>query len=116
MGKKLSKVSEAILEMAGDQYRGGLMDKASHEKITVRLLGAEVFPTAKPISGERRFRWDLVPTQAGAYAIPPFSLPFFDPATHGYRRAASASQTRKSRCDFPRPGPLPEDRPRPPFP
>jgi putative transcriptional regulator len=52
MGKKLSKVSEAILEMAGDQYRGGLMDKASHEKITVRLLGAQPLPTARPISGE----------------------------------------------------------------
>ena len=28
------------------------MDKASHEKITVRLLGAQPLPTARPISGE----------------------------------------------------------------
>ena len=58
MKKKLSKVSEAILEMAGDQYRSGLMDKATHEKITTRLLGAQPLPTAKPISGEqiRRLR------------------------------------------------------------
>lgn len=52
MTKKISKVSEAILEMAGDQYRSGLMDKATHEKITVRLLRARTLPTARPISGE----------------------------------------------------------------
>jgi putative transcriptional regulator len=50
MTKKLSKVSEAILELAGDQYRSGLMDKAEHEKITLRLLGEQPLPTAKPIS------------------------------------------------------------------
>jgi len=52
MAKRISKVSEAILEMAGDQYRSGLMDKASHEKITVRLLGDSTLPTAKPISSK----------------------------------------------------------------
>lgn len=50
MTKKLSKLSEAILEMAGDQYRSGLMDDATHEKITVRLLGPQTLPTARPIS------------------------------------------------------------------
>ena len=52
MTKKLSNLSEAILEMAGDQYRSGLMDKATHEKITVRLLGAQPLPTVKPISSK----------------------------------------------------------------
>ena len=52
MKKKRSRLSEAILEMAGDQYRTGIMDKATHEKITVRLLGPQVPGTAKPISGE----------------------------------------------------------------
>ena len=52
MTKKISKVSEAILEMAGDQYRSGLMDRATHEKITVRLLGTQALPTARPISGD----------------------------------------------------------------
>ncbi len=58
MAKKLSKLSEAILEMAGDQYRSGLMDKATHEKITIRLLGARALPTAEPVSGAevRRMR------------------------------------------------------------
>ena len=58
MAKKISKVSEAILEMAGDQYRSGLMDKAAFDKITVRLLGTQALPTVKPISSReiRRIR------------------------------------------------------------
>jgi putative transcriptional regulator len=52
MAKKLSRVSEAILEMAGDQYQSGLMDRATHEKITVRLLGPKPLSTARPIKGK----------------------------------------------------------------
>lgn len=52
MAKKLSKVSEAILEMAGDQYRTGLIDKAELDQITVRLLGNKPLPSAKPISAK----------------------------------------------------------------
>jgi putative transcriptional regulator len=52
MAKKLSNLSEAILEMAGDQFHSGLIDRATHEKITVRLLGPEPLPTAQPIQGE----------------------------------------------------------------
>lgn len=50
MAAKLSKVPKAILEMACDQYGTGLMDKADYEKITVRLLGDEQVPSAKPIT------------------------------------------------------------------
>jgi len=53
MAKKLSKLSEAIIEMAGDQLRSGLMDEAAYERITVRLLGAKPLPTAKPISSRQ---------------------------------------------------------------
>jgi putative transcriptional regulator len=53
MTKKLSRLSEAILEMAGDQHRIGLMDKAEYEKITVSLLGAQPLPTARPISSKQ---------------------------------------------------------------
>jgi putative transcriptional regulator len=58
MTKKGSNLSEALLEMAGDQIRTGLTDKGTHKKITVRLLGAQALSTAKPISGEgiRRLR------------------------------------------------------------
>ena len=52
MTKKLSNLSEALLEMAGDQHRLGMMDKSTYEKITIRLLGAKALPTAEPISGE----------------------------------------------------------------
>jgi putative transcriptional regulator len=52
MAKKLSKMSEAILEMAGDQYRTGLMGKSELDQITVRLLGPRPLPTAKPIKAK----------------------------------------------------------------
>jgi len=50
MIRKLSSVSEAILEMAGDQFSSGMMDKATHDKITLRLLGAQATAVAEPIS------------------------------------------------------------------
>jgi putative transcriptional regulator len=50
--KKTNRVAEAILEMADDQLRSGLIDKAKHEKITIRHLGARAPNTAEPISGE----------------------------------------------------------------
>jgi len=50
--EKLSNLAEAILEMAGDQFQTALMDKAAHEKITVRLLGSQALSTSMPISGE----------------------------------------------------------------
>jgi putative transcriptional regulator len=37
--------------MADGQHRTGIMDKATHEKITIRLLGAQALRTAEPISG-----------------------------------------------------------------
>jgi len=52
MTKKANRVVEAILEMADDQLRSGLMDKAKHEKITIRHLGTQVLSTGEPISGE----------------------------------------------------------------
>jgi hypothetical protein len=52
MAKKLSNLSKAILEMASDQFRTGLMDKAECEKITVRLFGAQSLPAAEPISSK----------------------------------------------------------------
>jgi hypothetical protein len=41
--------------------------------------------------GEREFRWDIVPSQPGTYAIPSFSVPYFDPATRRYERAESST-------------------------
>jgi putative transcriptional regulator len=50
--KKLSRLTEALLETAEGMYRSGIMDKAAYEKITVRHLGPAALSEAKPISGE----------------------------------------------------------------
>jgi putative transcriptional regulator len=52
MRKKTNSVVEAILEMADDQLRTGIMTKAEHEKITIRHLGPQALRTAQPISGD----------------------------------------------------------------
>jgi putative transcriptional regulator len=50
--KKLSRLTEALLETADDMRRIGVMDDATHRKITLRHLGKEPLPTAEPISAE----------------------------------------------------------------
>src|ERR1035437_10722764 len=52
MTKKLSRLSEALLETANDMHRIGIMKDDEYRKITVRLLGPEPLPTAQPIQGE----------------------------------------------------------------
>ncbi len=49
--KKTSPLSKALLETAGDMRKAGLMDKATHEKITLRHLGAADKPKVVPITG-----------------------------------------------------------------
>jgi putative transcriptional regulator len=48
----MSAVVEAILEMNDDQLRSGLIDKAEHEKITIRHMGSRGRGMSMPISGE----------------------------------------------------------------
>lgn len=48
--KKMSRLTEAILEMAADQRRLGLMDDATYSKITVRHLGEKAKSMAAPIT------------------------------------------------------------------
>lgn len=50
--KTPSKLSDAILEMAEDQHRLGVMDDATYRKITIRHLGLSTPTTTEPISGE----------------------------------------------------------------
>ena len=47
--KKLSRLSEALLEMASDQHRIGIMDDAEYRKITIRHLGEKAHAMAAPI-------------------------------------------------------------------
>jgi putative transcriptional regulator len=50
--KKLSRLSQALLEMAADQHRIGVMDDATYRKITVRHLGEKANRLAQPISAK----------------------------------------------------------------
>ena len=52
MTKKTNRVAEAILEMNDDQLRSRLIDKAEHEKITIRHMGVRGLGMSMPISGE----------------------------------------------------------------
>jgi putative transcriptional regulator len=46
------RVASAILEMADDLHRVGIMAEPPHEKITLRHLGRGALVPAEPISGE----------------------------------------------------------------
>ncbi len=50
MIKKPGRLSREIAEMAGAQRRLGIMDEATYQKITARHLGADVLPTAEPMT------------------------------------------------------------------
>lgn len=50
--KTPSRLTEALLEMADDMRRVGVMNDSTYHKITVRHLGDKVLSTAEPISGE----------------------------------------------------------------
>lgn len=52
MTNKASRLAEAIIETADDMQRLGIMNKTTHEKITLRHLGMQTLGTAQPISGE----------------------------------------------------------------
>jgi putative transcriptional regulator len=47
-----SRLTEALLETADDMQRVGVMDAATHEKITLRLLGSKAGAVAEPITGD----------------------------------------------------------------
>jgi putative transcriptional regulator len=49
--KKVSPLAKALLETAGDMRKAGLMDKATHEKITLRHLRATGAPKVLPMTG-----------------------------------------------------------------
>lgn len=48
---KRSRLREAIVEMADDMHRLGIIDDAKHRKITMRDVDAAVTPVAEPLSG-----------------------------------------------------------------
>ena len=51
--KKPSRLTKVLLETAGDMRKAGLLDKATHEKITLRHLGPQTTPVVTPMTGAR---------------------------------------------------------------
>jgi putative transcriptional regulator len=47
-----SRLTEALLETADDMRRAGVMDAATHEKITLRHLGSQTEAVPDPITGD----------------------------------------------------------------
>ena len=66
MTKKLSRLTEALLETAEGMHRTGILNDAEYRQITVRHLGAQPLPSAKPISSRqiRKIREDAKLSQA----------------------------------------------------
>jgi putative transcriptional regulator len=55
MEKKLSRLTEAILETANDMHEAGILDETAYEKITMRHINEEKPSILAPItSGEIR--------------------------------------------------------------
>jgi putative transcriptional regulator len=50
--KKASRLTKALLETADDMRRVGILDEASHKKITLRHLGGKADIVGQPISGD----------------------------------------------------------------
>lgn len=47
-----SRLSKALLETANDMRRAGILDAASHEKITLRHLGGKGDIVGRPMTGD----------------------------------------------------------------
>ncbi len=50
--RKPSRLTKALLETAGDMRKGGLLDAAGLDKITMRHLGPRETATITPITGD----------------------------------------------------------------
>jgi putative transcriptional regulator len=64
--KQSSRLTKALLEMADDMRRAGIMDEMTHAKITLRHLGDKANAVTEPISGEdiRKLREEAHMSQA----------------------------------------------------
>jgi putative transcriptional regulator len=70
--KKLSKFAAAMLETAEDMHRIGVMDDAAYERITVRHLGVNPMPTARPIkAGEIKKMREGAKLSQAAFGVNP---------------------------------------------
>ena len=90
MVKRMSAVVEAILEMNDDQLRSGLIDKAEHEKITIRHMGSRGVGLSTPISGEeiRKLREQANMSQAAFARILNLTVGYVSQLERGIRKPA----------------------------
>ncbi len=66
-----------------------------HRPTLMLPAGVQAYPKddAEDKSGERHFRWDVVPGNTGELTLPALTFPYFDPATRTYHRASTAPLT-----------------------
>jgi len=50
--KKLSRLTEALLETAGDMHKSGIISDTDYNKITMRHRGKELAPKVEPVSAD----------------------------------------------------------------
>jgi putative transcriptional regulator len=82
-------VVEAILEIADDQLRSGLIDKAEHEKITIRHMGDRGLGLSMPMSGEeiRLLREQAHMSQAAFARVLNLTVGYVSQLERGVRKA-----------------------------
>lgn len=71
--------------LTGPQVRLG------HRPVLTLPANVQAYPKddAEDKSGERHFRWDLVPGTTGQITLPALTFPYFDPGTRTYHRAST---------------------------
>jgi len=93
MTQKTNNLADAILEMADDQLRSGLMAKSEHEKITIRHMGSRGLGMSAPVSGEdvRKMREEAQMSQAAFARILNLTVGYVSQLERGVRKPTGAA-------------------------
>jgi putative transcriptional regulator len=91
--KSASLLTEALLETADDMREGGLLTAATHEKITLRLLGEQPAPLAAPITGKdiRALRHAANMSQAAFARMLNVTVSYISQLERGVKRPTGAA-------------------------
>ena len=93
MAKKLSKLTEALLETAEDMHSAGLMSDETYEKITVRHLGPNTPLAAEPMAPEeiRRIREQAHLSQAALAKYTNLTAGYISQLERGTKKATGST-------------------------
>lgn len=93
MAKKLSKLTEALLETAEDMHDAGLMGDDTYRKITVRHLGPGAPLVAEPITAEeiRRVREQAHLSQAALAKCTNLTTGYISQLERGTKKATGST-------------------------